>query len=150
MWTLFGDQVDFVNAQPGEIVILEPEIRLDVGKHLRTRLSHGYRKLDVDGGTLFEANLTQARFLYQLNLRTFFRAIFQYTDVVRDPALFDEPEDVEAKTERLFTQLLFSYKLNPRTVLFLGYSDNYRGDEEVGLTQENRAVFLKLGYAWVI
>ncbi|MCP3961849.1 MAG: carbohydrate binding family 9 domain-containing protein [bacterium] len=149
-WTSFGDRVDFANTRPGESLVLEPTIRLDVGKHLRTRLSHKLFQLDVEGGTLFEANLTQARFLYQLNLRTFIRAIFQYTDIDRDLSLYDEPEDFEARTEELFTQLLFSYKLNPRTVLFLGYSDNYRGDLETELTQENRALFLKIGYAWVL
>ncbi|MEM7356503.1 MAG: hypothetical protein AAF657_37150, partial [Acidobacteriota bacterium] len=146
----FGDQVDFANTQPGEILVLEPGIRLDFGKHLRTRLSHEFRRLDVDGGTLFEANLTQARFLYQLNLRTFFRAIFQLTDITREPSLFVDSDDIEPETEQLFSQLLFSYKVNPRTVLFLGYSDNYRGDQDVGLTQENRALFLKIGYAWVL
>lgn len=99
---------------------------------------------------MFEAGLTQARFLYQLNLRTFLRAVFQYTDVDRDLALYNEPQDSEARTEQLFTQLLFSYKINPRTVLFLGYSDNYQGDQDVELTQENRALFLKIGYAWVL
>jgi len=27
----------------------------------------------------------------------------------------------------VFTQFLFSYKINPQTVLFLGYSDNALG-----------------------
>ncbi len=154
LWAVFGDQVDFANTQAGEVLTLKPEIRLDLGRHLRTRLSHEFRRLDVDGGTLFEANLTQARFLYQLNLRTFLRAVFQLTDVTRDPTLYtiDDTmdDDIEARTQRLFTQLLFSYKLNPRTVLFLGYSDNYRGDQDIQLTQENRALFLKVGYAWVL
>ncbi|MEM7583242.1 MAG: DUF5916 domain-containing protein [Acidobacteriota bacterium] len=145
---LFGDQVDFANTQLGEVLSVESEARLDFGRHLRTFLSHEFRRLDVDGGTLFEANLSQARLLYQFNLRTFLRAIVQRTDIQRETALFREA--VEARTQRLFTQLLFSYKLNPRTVLFLGYSDNYRGDQQIALTQENRALFLKLGYAWVL
>ncbi len=87
---------------------------------------------------------------YQLNLRTFLRAVFQYTDVDRDLSLYDQPEDFEARSQELFTQLLFSYKLNPRTVLFLGYSDNYLGDDAIELTQESRALFLKIGYAWVL
>lgn len=41
-------------------------------------------------------------------------------------------------------------KLNPRTVLFAGYSDNYEADEAIDLVQKNRTVFLKLGYAWVL
>ena len=77
------------------------------------------------------------------------RGIFQYTDITRDPSLYVD-DDIDAKTEQLFSQLLFSYKVNPRTVLFFGYSDNYLGDQNVELTQENRALFLKVGYAWVL
>ncbi len=150
LFAKFGDEIDFTNTQPGELMLLEPSIRWDLGKHLRTRLSHQVRRLDVAGGTLFEANLTQGRLLYQLNLRTFVRAIFQFTDVTRDPALHPPEDEVDAESRDLFTQLLFSYKVNPRTVLFLGYSDNYRGDQDITLTQENRAIFLKIGYAWVL
>ncbi len=156
LWASIGDRVDFANSRPAESVQLEPELRLDFGKHLRATLSHRFFRLEVEDdaasrtGTLFTANLTQARLLYQLNLRTFLRAVLQYTDVDRDLSLYNAPEDFEARTRELFTQLLFSYKINPRTVLFLGYSDNYRGDQDVGLTQQNRALFLKVGYAWVL
>ncbi|MCP4663547.1 MAG: hypothetical protein GY856_49815, partial [bacterium] len=145
-----GDQVDYDNTQPGEILILEPAIRLDLGRHLRARLSYDYRRLEVEGGTLFEAALAQMRLTYQFNRRTFLRAILQHTNVDRDTSLYTTDDDVEAKTENLFSQLLFSYKLNPRTVLYLGYSDNYSGDEMIDLTQENRTLFMKIGYAWVL
>ena len=55
---------------------------------------------------------------------------------------------VEPRTKGLFTQFLFSYKLNPRTVLFLGYSDNHLGLEHVDITRYNRTFFLKIAYAW--
>jgi len=48
------------------------------------------------------------------------------------------------------TQLLFSYKLNARTVLFVGYSDNQLGLENVGLTRTDRTLFFKIGYAWIL
>jgi hypothetical protein len=48
----------------------------------------------------------------------------------------------------VFTQILFSYKLNPQTVLFLGYSDNYFGETGIDITQTDRTFFVKLGYAW--
>jgi hypothetical protein len=55
---------------------------------------------------------------------------------------------VEEKTRTLFTQFLFSYKLNPQTVVFVGYSDNYLGLTDVDLSQLDRTFFVKLGYAW--
>jgi hypothetical protein len=128
-------------------VQIEPSVRYNPGLHLRTRLSHVYQTLDVKGGRLFTANLTQLTTVYQLNVRTFLRAIFQYTDVQRASELYVNP--VDRSTERLFSQLLFSYKLNPQTVLFAGYSDNARGDERVDLTRADRSFFFKVGYAWV-
>lgn len=144
----YSDEIDFAHTRPGEQLSLEPQLRLDIGDHLRTRLSHNFRTLDVDGGRLFEAHLSQLRAIYQINLRSFVRAIFQYTNITRDPSLFEEP--VESRTARLFNQLLFGYKLNPRTVFYLGYSDGFSGNENQALTQENRALFMKVGYAWVL
>lgn len=146
-----GDEIDFVNTQAGDLLEIEPAVRLNLGTHLRTRLSHAYQRLDVEAGTLFTANLTQLSTVWQWNVRTFVRAIVQYTDVERTPELYitQRPQDVERDTERLFTQLLFSYKLNPQTVFFLGYSDNSVADERVDLTRADRTFFLKLGYAWL-
>src|SRR5215203_444846 len=142
-----ADDIDFVNTQAGDLVRIEPAVRYNLGLHLRTRLSHVYQTLDVKGGTLFKANLTQLSTVYQLNVRTFVRAVLQYTDVQRAPLLYSI--DVDESTERLFSQLLFSYKLNPQTVLFAGYSDDSVGDERIHLRRTQRSFFLKLGYAWV-
>lgn len=143
-----GDQIDFDNTRPADEVFLRPEIQVNLGLRLRTDLSHTHQRLDVDEGRLFEAGLSQLRVVYQLKLRTFVRAIVQYSDIERNPSLYLD-EEVNARTEELFTQLLFSYKLNPRTVVFVGYSDSRAGDQSVDLTQEDRTFFLKLGYSWV-
>ena len=55
----------------------------------------------------------------------------------------------EARFEQLFGQLLFSYKVNPRTVVFVGYSDNGYGASSYDLTRADRTLFAKIGYAWV-
>ena len=51
--------------------------------------------------------------------------------VRRDPSLYLDP--VEPRTEQLANQLLFSWKLNPQTVFFAGYSDAWLGEESVDL-----------------
>jgi hypothetical protein len=44
---------------------------------------------------------------------------------------------------------LYSYKLNPQTVLFAGYSTNQLEDETTGrIEPTGRTAFLKLSYAW--
>jgi hypothetical protein len=69
--------------------------------------------------------------------------------VRRNVAAFIDPS-TESETLTIGTQLLYSYKLNPQTVLFVGYSDNAREDDEVlDLTRTDRTVFAKLSYAWM-
>jgi hypothetical protein len=148
MFTGYGDAVDFDNTRRGRRLLWEPSLQLNLGLRLRAKLDHDLQRFEVDEGELFEANLTQLRLVYQLNVRTFVRAIFQYRDIVRDPELY--VDEVDARTEELFTQLLFSYKLNPQTVLFVGYADNREGDERVNLTARDRTLFFKFGYAFVL
>ena len=83
--------------------------------------------------------------------------ILQYVryDRVVEHYIEDEREDTDAQTQRVFSQVLFSYELTPRTVFYLGYSDNYQNrnpneDPLIGddIIQTNRAVFTKIGYAW--
>lgn len=58
------------------------------------------------------------------------------------------PQPVEARTGRFFTQFLFSFKLNPRTVALPGCSDNSLGLTRVAITRTDRTFFVKLAYAW--
>lgn len=44
---------------------------------------------------------------------------------------------------------MYSYKLNPRTAGYLGYSHGaYAYDDQLQLADRDRSVFLKLSYAW--
>ncbi|MEE4272219.1 MAG: hypothetical protein V2I67_11120 [Thermoanaerobaculales bacterium] len=63
--------------------------------------------------------------------------------------MYDEPEDYDETSRDLFLQLLFSYEVNPRTVLFLGYSETGFENQDVWRTATDRTLFLKLGYAFV-
>jgi hypothetical protein len=78
----------------------------------------------------------------------FIRSILQYIDIRRNQELYED--EIDPVSKELFTQLLFSYKVNPRTVVYVGYSDNHEATQDYLLTQSNRAVFMKLSYAWVL
>jgi hypothetical protein len=143
-----GDQVDYDNGRSGEQVTVAPGLTWRIGIHWSVDFDHEYQRLDVDAGRLFTANLSQARVIYHLNIRTFVRAIVQYTQIDHDPRLYDD--EVEARETRLFSQLLFSYKLNARTVVFVGYSEGTDGNDDFHKVLMNRSVFVKLGYAWLL
>jgi hypothetical protein len=119
-----------------------------LGRHLKIDFEHEYTKFDVEGQRLYLANVSQGLFIYQFNPRMFIRAILQYVDVQRNQNMYED--EIDPVSNQLFTQILFSYKLNPRTVFYLGYSDNHEGYQDISLTQADRAVFMKIGYAWVL
>jgi hypothetical protein len=146
----FGDGVDFANSRKAtQALQFGPRVEYRPVAQVSLGLTHNFDELSVPGGRLYRANLTQARVVYNLSVRSFVRAIVQYTDITRNPALYTY--DTEAHSTRLFTQFLFSYKLNPQTVVFAGYSDNYSGGEApaADLRRQNRTFFVKLGYAWM-
>ncbi|MBN2413279.1 carbohydrate binding family 9 domain-containing protein [candidate division KSB1 bacterium] len=143
-----GDQIDYSNNRPGKVLQFIPEIEFKYGLHLNILLAQTYEHLNVAPGRLYTANISRLRLVYQFNKRTFLRTILQYCVYDRNVNLYYDEES--PKEKNLFTQILFSYKINPQTVLFLGYSDNHYGDHIDPLTQTNRTFFAKIGYAWRI
>ncbi|MCX6544088.1 MAG: DUF5916 domain-containing protein [Acidobacteria bacterium] len=145
----WGGGVDFSNGRKAtQALQFGPQIDYNPVARVSLRLSYNLDQLSVEQGRLYRANLTQLRMLYHLNVRTFVRAILQYTDITRDPSLYATA--VDGHSRRLFSQYLFSYKLNPQTVLFAGYSDNASASQSADLLRQDRTFFVKLGYAWVM
>jgi hypothetical protein len=146
-----GDAIDFVNARKAFRVEANPLVQLRLGRHIDLQLRHTVSRLSVNEGEIFTANISQLRAVYNFNPRTFVRVVTQFRDTDRNPTLHEAPVSVERRS--LFSQLLFSYKVNPQTALFLGYADDRLGltDEQLdrtALTQTGRSFFLKVGYAW--
>ncbi len=140
----FGDDIDFDNTRKATSTTWLPSVQLRF-QHLNVTASWQDQKLRVAGGELFDAQLTQARIVYQFDVRTFVRAIIQYRDTQRNQDLYLFP--VRAKDRNLFGQFLFSYKINPQTVLFAGYTQNEVGRFRIPLTETDRSFFIKIGYA---
>ncbi len=140
-----GDEIDFANARKGDLLEVGPRVTWQAGRHLDLEASHDLQQLSRDGRQVFEANLSQLNVRYHLSVEAYLRGVLQYRNVSRNPAMYGA--DVSPESEQLFTQFLFSYKLDPRTKLFLGYSGNRQGVRQFDLRQTNRTFFMKIGYA---
>jgi hypothetical protein len=146
---VFGDRIDYLHVRAGQIMRVNPGIQYNLGRHLYLSFNHVFEKLTVDGGRLYSANLSNLRMVYQFNRRVFMRAILQYANYDYNTSLYSIT--IDPLSRHLFSQFLFSYKINPRTVLFLGYSDDYFGYNYMpSLKQNNRTFFFKIGYALVL
>jgi hypothetical protein len=143
-----GGQVDYANTRPGDFVLFDGSIFYRFGRHLFIEPKYTRERMEVDDGWLYTTSIGQLEASWQFNPRCFVRAIFQYVDDQFNPDLYSDGRGPEYK--RFFTQLLFSYKVNPRTVLFFGYSENSAATRDYSFTQTDRTIFAKVGYAWVL
>jgi len=135
-----GDQIDYGGERLGKILSADGGIEYRFGLHWQTDLRHTYERLKVGNELVYTANISRAKIVYQFSKRALLRTIVQYLH-------YDESDDLY---EELTSQVLFSYKINPQTVLFLGYSDLREGAQDFYLTQRERTIFAKVGYAWVL
>ncbi|MCA1930551.1 carbohydrate binding family 9 domain-containing protein [Rheinheimera sp.] len=144
-----GDAIDYRNNRLGELVQFTPELSWNASTHLQIEARQTYRYLEADGAEVFTANLTDLRFSYQFSVRSLLRLTLIYSDIRQNP--LNNP-GLEQQLERsLGSQLLYSYKLNPQTLFFAGYSDNaYQNDELTSMERDQRSVFMKFSYAWLL
>jgi hypothetical protein len=148
MWARIGDQVDFDNSRLGDEFRMEPFVNWNINRHLLLRYSGNFVALDTkDGAKIFDAAVHDLRLTWQFSVRSFLRLTTQFQDIERNPDVYTD--EVDARSRDVGRQLLYSYKLNPQTVFFVGYSDALLDDDELdGLTTSDRTWFMKIGYAW--
>jgi hypothetical protein len=145
-----GEQIDFANSRLGDELRLEPWLNWNMNRHLFLRLQHTAVRLDdLAGERIFDADLTDVRLTWQFDTRSFLRLTVQRQLVERNLALFVNP-NTDARSKTRGTQLLYSYQLNPQSVVYAGYSDTYiQNTELASLTMTGRTFFLKFSYAWL-
>ena len=148
LWLQVGDQIDYDNTRLGDQVYVQPAIRWNINRNFLLDFSSTFVSLDTKGGEkIFDAGVVDARLTWQFNVRSFLRVTLQQFDTSRNPDVY--LEDVDAESRDVGRQLLYSYKMNPQTVFFLGYADQYIDEDYLdGLTVSDRSVFMKIGYAW--
>lgn len=145
-----GEEIDIANARRADLLRFGPRVQWRAGRHLSLEMDYDLSRLSRGGEAFLEESVTELRGRWHFDKQTFVRAIVQHRDVFRAPGAFRSgtPEGEQG----LFGQFLFSYELNPRTALFVGYTDTRRGAEigerDFDLRQTRRTFFTKLSYAW--
>jgi hypothetical protein len=144
----YGDQIDFTNSRLGDQLRIEPNLKWNINRHLFMELEGTMLDFDTkQGEQIFDASVFDVRLTWQFNRRSFLRLTTQFQDIERNVDVY--VDEVDANTRNVGRQLLYSYKINPQTVFFLGYSDNHFEDDELNRLEEtDRTWFMKIGYAW--
>lgn len=145
----FGDSVDFSNDRLADSRRYRLRLAGNLSKNFSYDVVHTYRNLSIPAGNIFTANQTDIRLSYQFNIRQRLRLALIQTHVNRDLSLYNEPEDFDTSSQFIASQLVYSYKVNPRTLLFVGYSDvGTENDDIESFVKTDKNVFVKFSYAW--
>ena len=144
----FGDQIDYSNDRLADTLELQPFVNWNINRNLLMRFRGAYSRLETpEGEKIFDASVADMRLTWQFNLRSFVRITIQYQDIEKNQAVY--VDEVDANETDVGRQVLYSYKLNPRTVFFLGYSDLYVENDGLNeLEPSDRTWFMKISYAW--
>ncbi len=144
-----GDRIDYSETRLGKRIGFRPFANVKIGKHLSINYNHNYDQLNIDKENLYKVNISNATLQYQFTKKLFLRTILQYRNYKYNVAMYTE-DPPEPQEKSLMSQVVLSYKINPQTVFFLGYSDNYGDDHKMDLIQTDRSFFAKIGYAFIL
>jgi hypothetical protein len=141
-----GDMIDFSNGRVGKgtSLALTATVRPIDKLTLDGVLSDEF--LNVAGGRLYTAMVERLKATYSFSANSLVRVIGQYVTTERDPSryLFN----VDKHQGGFLGSILYSYKLNWQTVLFVGYGDDRTILANNDLVRSDRSLFFKVSYAY--
>lgn len=142
-----GEILDLTAAKTGRRTLLELWGNTDIGRGLTLNWDVSRQWMRRDGGTAFEATLVNAGGSWQFDPRQRVRLTLQGSEVLRDQALYVDTVNETARDWA--AQVVYSYKVNPRTALYAGASYGaFMDDDNPDLFGNTRSVFAKFTYGW--
>jgi hypothetical protein len=142
-----GPQIDLGASGSGHGRFWDAWGHVSFGRGLRLDLELFQQSLQRDGGTAFEATVLDTRLAWQLDPRQRVRLTVQASNVDKDPTLYERPVNRHARN--IGAQLIYSYKVNPRTAVYAGGTlGGFLDDDNRELFASTRGVFIKLSYGW--
>ncbi len=142
-----GRMIDLDAARLGRRTLLELFGNANLGRGLALDFDITRQRMRRDGGTAFTATVLNAGGSWQFDPRQRLRFTLQGSTVTRDQSLYANPINQHARDWA--GQLVYSYKRNPRTALYVGAAwGAFMDDHHPELFNNTRSVFVKLSYGW--
>lgn len=142
-----GDMIDLDAAKTGRRTQVEFWGNANIGRGIAADWDIIRQRMRRDGGTAFEATVVNTGGSWQFDPRQRLRLTLQGSDVKRDVSLYADP--IQAHSRDWAAQAVYSYKVNPRTVVYAGASYGaFMDDDNPNLFGNTRSVFVKLSYGF--
>ncbi|WP_068545479.1 carbohydrate binding family 9 domain-containing protein [Thalassotalea crassostreae] len=149
LYALVGDNIDYANDRLGDSVQISPRLIWNMNRHLELNFNYSFAQLDVDNDYVYRQKISDLRLTYAFNVNSFIRFTAVYYQTERNAENNPELILFSEENNSLGGEILYSYKLNPQTVFFLGYSENAIENDLLNeLKSDERTAFLKLSYAF--
>jgi hypothetical protein len=147
--TVFGDEIDLANNRLADSANVAFWIQYIVSDHLSISTDFAFTELEYKNNRILTAFVNDLRVIYQFNLKHRLELTLQLQSTDKNQAMYNDP--IEQTSKYLASRLVYSYKVNPRTVIYAGYSDNAIANDTISsLTRTERTAFLKLSYGFDI
>ena len=146
-----GQEPDYANACVGHGGYLTVALTARATHHLTLQLTGEGAWLDTSSvtghsGRQYTAEVLRLKAVYTFSAQAFLRAIAQWTSTHSDPSLYPYP--VPEWQGGFSGSILFGYRLNWQSVLFVGYGDNRILNDKNQLLKTDHQVFIKVSYAF--
>jgi len=142
----FGQFADFANLRVGHGGNIGTDITVRPIDQLTLEGIVNREWLNAAGGRVYTAQIERLRALYSFSAKSIVRVIGQYVDTNRNAARYNFP--VPQHDGTFLASVLYSYKVNWQTVLFVGYGDDRVLDaQSADLLKLDRSLFFKVSYA---
>ena len=135
----FGDAINFGSATVGDGVFLSLGATIRPHDRLDLQLNVARETLDDGGGRVFTTMIERLRAQYSFSAKSLLRVIAQYVD---------EESGGGSHSGSFLGSVLYSYKINWQTVLFVGYGDDRVLLPDDRLVRTGRSLFFKVSYAY--
>lgn len=141
-----GDGVDYENERKGKLLKIKAQTDYRFSKRIFLDFSGEYHNFDLENGNLYKATTLYLKFLYHFSNSVFLRTILQDGKVLRNKDLYlvEVPEKDNFKA----LQFLFTIKLNPFTLFYLGFSTRGLEVDPYSMQTINRTYFMKFSYSF--
>ena len=142
-----GTLLDLAAERTGRRTMLDVWGNANVGRGIALDWDLMRQRMHRDGGTAFTATVLNAGGSWQFDPRQRLRLTLQGSEVTRNQALY--VDSVNQTARDWAAQMVYSYKVNPRTAVYAGASYGaFMDDDHPDLFGNTRSVFVKLSYGW--
>lgn len=142
-----GTMIDQAADKTGRSTMLEVWGNADIGRGIAIDWDVTRQRMRRDGSTAFKATVVNTGGSWQFTPHQRLRLTLQGSDVKRDQTLY--VASINQHSRDWAAQAVYSYKINPRTVLYAGASYGaFMDDENLDLFGNTRSAFLKISYGW--